>query len=309
MSVLDSVRLLPEERDGNVASTSAMEVEDDTEWVNVVYSQLNGTPARNVSTRWQRLNKHRLFIGVLSFVLMCLGLVLAVPRSSCVSSLIPSMGTDCKSVTTLSYIIAGLLCLTGFLGCLASYKGLHLSLSCCLAVLFLCYAVLCGGSAGLVIYSRLHQLENLESAWRQLVAVKSPVVCDIEKTLQCSGFAAGQCCSGTPLVEGSKESRTVAVSEDQTPCFFQAANGSTYDVHNRSEISWPGTMCLSSCAEWNLKTTATCDAPLKSMVKTYFFHFVLVLSALTVFFGVLGCVTIAGMLWRPIIDSRMEHRF
>ncbi|KPI86867.1 hypothetical protein ABL78_4057 [Leptomonas seymouri] len=309
MSVLGSARLLAEEHDANPAVTSAMEMEDDTEWVNDVYSQLNGSPVRNVGTRWQRFNKYQLFIGVVSLAMLGLGLVLMVPRSSCVSSLIPSMGTDCASVTTLSYIVSGLLCLTGVLGCLASYKGLRLAHSTCLAVLLFFYALLCGVSAASVVYSRLHQLENLEAAWRQLVAVRSPVVCDIEKTLRCSGFAEGQCCVGRPLMEDLGASQSIALFVEPMPCFFQARNGSTYDVHDRSEITWPATMCLPSCAEWNAKTTVTCGALLKSVARDYFFHFVSILAVLTMLFCVLTCATIAGGFWRPTIDRRLEHRF
>jgi hypothetical protein len=308
MSILDSARLLTEEQSAATVVTDVMEVEDDTEWVTDIYSQLNGTPMHNVSTRWQRLNKYRLFIGAVSLLLVSLCVALVVPRSSCVSSFIPSMGTDCASVTTLSYITAGLLGVTGLVGCLACYQGLRLTLSCCLATLFFCYAVLCGISAGSVVYSRLHQLANLESAWRQLVAAKSPVVCDVENTLQCSGFAEGQCCVSAPLME-SNDVAPAAPAVRPPPCFLQAMNGSTYDARNLSAITWPSTMCLSSCLEWNERTALVCAVPLKSIVKNYFLHFVLILSGLTVLCAALGCITIAGMCWKPSIDSRMQHRF
>ncbi|KAL7700099.1 Tetraspanin family [Lotmaria passim] len=308
MSVLDNARQLAEEQEASAALTTAMDMEDDTEWVTDVYSQLNGTPARNGSTWWQRLNKYRFFITLVSLFLMGLGVALMVPRSNCVSSLLPSMGTDCAAVTTLSFIVAGLFCLTGLLGCLASYKGLRLSLSCCVAVLFFCYAVLCGVFAGYVVYSRLHQLENLDSAWRQLVGVHSTVVCDIQKTLQCSGFATGQCCVSAPWFDDA-EDRAAARLREPHPCFFRALNDSTYDVNNGNEVTWPSAMCLRSCAESNEGTAVTCDTPLKTVVKEYFFRFVFVFTALAFLLSGLGCVTIAGMLWKPMIDSRMQHRF
>lgn len=313
MSVLDSARLLAEEQSAHDDPATAMDIEDDTEWVNDVYTQLNGTPMHNGSTRWQRLNKYRLFIGLFSFALVCAGVGVAVPRSSCVSSLMPSSGIDCSSVTTLSYVVAGLLCLTGLVGCLACYKGLRLSFSCCLAVLFFCYAVLCGTSVVFVVYSRLNQLDNLEAGWRRLVSVGSPVVCDIQKTLGCSGFVEGQCCNGAPMDEEEERSSSAPVAAwalgELPACFRQALNGSTYDLNEDRAVLWPQTMCLPSCMEWNAKAVMGCEAPLKRVVKDYFFHFVLMLTALTVLFGVLGGVTVVGMFWKPSIDSRMQHRF
>lgn len=307
MSILDSARLLTEEGDPNaLASGAAMEVEedDDIDWVNDVYRQLNGAPNLNQSTWWQRLNKYRALVGLFSGVLSLFGAGVLVWFSSCFPAF-SSFGETCTTSGVLALAAGILILATGILGCVASCCCKRSSLLMFLAALFFSYAVLCGTLVTYMTYARLHDLNGLQAVWAKLVAAKPGVVCDIENKLECSGFKKGQCCRGAALNEALLRGAVM----EPTACYLEAANGTTFDIDTRKEVEWPHTMCASRCSAENAKYGQTCETVLTSLLRSRFYYLIFLPSSCTVFFLILSGITVASLRWKPRVDNRMLHRF
>ncbi|GET91756.1 hypothetical protein, conserved [Leishmania tarentolae] len=307
MSILDRTRLLTEEGEpSSLSSRAAMEVEedDDTNWVNHVYRQLNGAPYFNRNTWWQRLDKYRSLVVFFSVALSLFGAGVVVSFSSCFYFAPASFGATC-TLTGMLALAAGILILaTGILGCVTIYFGKRSFLLVFLATLLL-YAVLCGMLLIYIIYARYHGLHGLQVVWAKMVTAEPGVVCDIEHRLECSGFKKGQCCRGAALDE------THDLGNTRTPaaCYLEAANGTTFDIDTREEVEFPHTMCASLCSLENAKYDQTCEAVLTSLLRSRFYCIIILPLSCTAFFLFLSGITMARVQWRLRTDYRMLHRF
>ncbi|CAJ1014303.1 putative Tetraspanin family [Leishmania utingensis] len=307
MSILDSVRLLTEEGEPSaLASGAAMEVEeDDIDWVNDVYRQLNGAPTLHQGARCQRLNKYRAALGLLSGILSLFGIGVLVRFSSCLFSALSLFGVTCTSSGMLAVAAGFLILATGILGCVSSCCCRRSSLSVFLAVLLFFYAVLCGMCVTYMTHIRFRNLNGLQAVWASMVAAQPGVVCDVQNKLECAGFKKTQCCRSVALDDAPLGGAVIA----PTACYFEAANGTTFDINTREEVDWPHTMCAPRCSAENAKYEQTCEASLTSLLRFKFHRLVLLPSTCTVFFLMLSGIAMASALWKPRVENYVLHHF
>ncbi|KAG5494980.1 hypothetical protein JKF63_02032 [Porcisia hertigi] len=307
MNILDSTRLLAEQEEPDAPGAgAAMEVEeDDIDWVNYVYRQLNSVPNRRENGSGQRRDKYRAVLGAASCILGLFGVGVLVWLFGCFSSPQSSLGVTCTNSRILLLAVGLLILLTGIFGCAASFCFKRSSLTMCLAALFLFYAVVCGASATCLIYLRLRDFNELHRVWASMVAAHLGLVCDIQKKLRCAGFKKGECCRGVALDEGVHKGAVLGL----TACYLEATNGTTFDIDTGAEVDWPRRMCSSQCWAENAMYEPTCEAPLTSLLRSEFYRLLIWPLSCTIFFLLLTGIAVASVLWKPRANKRRMHRF
>ncbi|KAG5493440.1 hypothetical protein JIQ42_01806 [Leishmania sp. Namibia] len=307
MSILDSARLLTEERQSSAPhAAAAMDIEeDDVDWVSDVYRQLNGAPNPYRSTRWQQLKAYRVIIGLLSSVLSLFGAAIVVRFAGCLSSALSFFPVDCTSSGTLALVAGFIIILTGTIGCVVGCYCKRSFLLVCLAALLLFYAALFGALVAYMSFAHLRDLDGLPEAWAKMVAAQPDAVCDVQHKLECAGFKKDECCRGVSLDEAQLGAAFMA----PTVCYLEATNGTMFDIRTLEVADWPRTMCASQCSSENAKYEQACETVLKSLLRFRFYRLVFLPSSCTVLFLILSGIAVASVLWKPRTGSYMRHRF
>lgn len=309
MSILDRTHL-PEVLDGVGAHSpsAAMEMEeavDDVDWVNDVYTLINGTPRRNQYPTRQCLQKYCLAISSMLFAAELIAISLLVHGGLCVSEAFPSCSSVCPSRRTVTLVVTAvvlpLTALACAANCLTTSRTRLLRGFLALAVL---YAVVCGAAATYTAVTNRRSEARLEARWLDVVETRPAEACATQRRLRCSGWRDGNCCRSAPLDEGMATS--AAAGNDA--CFLQAANGTTYDPTTLQVVDWPRRTCASACTLDDGMERRTCAWPLQYRVRLG-----LVVAPLPLALAALEFLCVAVALIRscgaPAMDNRMHHRF